>query len=69
VDRDGVKAGSIVDLHIDEQTEQPTWGMVRTGLLGSPRPSSRPGQLAEQEGTGEADGGGQRHPAAAVLEA
>ena len=35
VDRDGVKAGSIVDLYIDEQTEQPTWGLVRTGLLGS----------------------------------
>jgi uncharacterized protein (TIGR02271 family) len=35
VDRDGVKAGSIVDLYVDEQTEQPTWGLVRTGLLGS----------------------------------
>ena len=35
VDRDGVKAGSIVDLYIDEQTKQPTWGLVRTGLLGS----------------------------------
>jgi len=35
VDRDGVKAGSIIDLYIDEQTGQPTWGLVRTGLLGS----------------------------------
>ena len=35
LDRDGVKAGSIVDLYIDEQTGQPTWGLVRTGLLGS----------------------------------
>jgi uncharacterized protein (TIGR02271 family) len=35
VDRDGVKAGSIVDLYVDEQTGQPTWGLVRTGLLGS----------------------------------
>jgi stress response protein YsnF len=35
VDRDGVKAGSIVDLYVDEQTERPTWGLVRTGLLGS----------------------------------
>ena len=35
VDRDGVKAGSIVDLYIDEQTKQPTWWLVRTGLLGS----------------------------------
>ena len=35
VDRDGVKAGSIVDLYIDDQTGQPTWGLVRTGLLGS----------------------------------
>jgi stress response protein YsnF len=35
VDRDGVKAGSIVDLYVDEQTEQPSWALVRTGLLGS----------------------------------
>jgi uncharacterized protein (TIGR02271 family) len=35
VDRDGVKAGSIVDLYVDEQTERPTWALVRTGLLGS----------------------------------
>jgi uncharacterized protein (TIGR02271 family) len=35
LDRDGVKAGLIVDLYIDEQTEQPTWGLVRMGLLGS----------------------------------
>ena len=35
VDREGVKAGSIIDLYVDEQTEQPTWGLVRTGLLGS----------------------------------
>ena len=35
VDRDGVKAGSIVDLYVDEQTEQPIWALVRTGLLGS----------------------------------
>jgi stress response protein YsnF len=35
VDRDGVKAGSIVDLYVDGQTGQPTWGLVRTGLLGS----------------------------------
>jgi hypothetical protein len=35
LDRDGVKAGSIVDLYIDEQTERPTWGLVRMGLLGS----------------------------------
>jgi hypothetical protein len=27
-----------------------------------------PGELIEQEGAGEADGGGQRHPAAAMLE-
>ena len=35
VDRDGLKAGSIVDLYVDEQTGQPTWALVRTGLLGS----------------------------------
>jgi uncharacterized protein (TIGR02271 family) len=35
VDRDGVKAGSIVDLYVDEQTERPTWALVRTGLLGA----------------------------------
>ena len=31
----GCQAGSIVDLYVDEQTKQPTWGLVRTGLLGS----------------------------------
>ena len=35
LDRDGAKAGSIVDLYIGERTEQPTWALVRTGLLGS----------------------------------
>jgi uncharacterized protein (TIGR02271 family) len=35
VDRDGLTAGSIVDLYVDEQTERPTWALVRTGLLGS----------------------------------
>jgi uncharacterized protein (TIGR02271 family) len=35
VDRDGARAGSIVDLYVDEQTERPTWALVRTGLLGS----------------------------------
>jgi uncharacterized protein (TIGR02271 family) len=35
VDRDGVKAGSIVTLYVDQQTERPTWALVRTGLLGS----------------------------------
>jgi uncharacterized protein (TIGR02271 family) len=35
VDRDGLKAGSIVDLYVDEQAGQPTWALVRTGLLGS----------------------------------
>jgi uncharacterized protein (TIGR02271 family) len=35
VDGDGLKAGSIVDLYVDEQTGQPTWALVRTGLLGS----------------------------------
>jgi uncharacterized protein (TIGR02271 family) len=30
-----LKAGSIVHLYIDEQTERPTWALVRTGLLGS----------------------------------
>jgi uncharacterized protein (TIGR02271 family) len=35
VDRDGLKAGSIIDLYVDEHTEQPTWALVRTGLLGS----------------------------------
>jgi uncharacterized protein (TIGR02271 family) len=35
VDRDGLKAGSIVNLYVDQQTERPIWALVRTGLLGS----------------------------------
>ena len=35
VDRDGVKAGSIVNLFVDRQTARPIWALVRTGLLGS----------------------------------
>jgi hypothetical protein len=35
VDRDGYKAGTIVNLHLDEGTQQVDWALVRTGLLGS----------------------------------
>ena len=56
VDRDGVKAASIVDLYIDEQTKQPTWGWC-TGLLTAAdagahgpghRPARRDGQRRRQ---------------------
>jgi stress response protein YsnF len=35
IDRDGDKAGTIVNFYLDEETGQPDWAVVRTGLLGS----------------------------------
>ncbi len=35
IDNDGDKIGSISDIYLDEQTEQPEWFAVRTGLLGT----------------------------------
>jgi stress response protein YsnF/sporulation protein YlmC with PRC-barrel domain len=35
IDRDGDKVGTIVNLYLDEETGQPDWAVVRTGLLGS----------------------------------
>jgi hypothetical protein len=40
----------------------------RSADPGRRQPSDRSGEFAEQEGAGKADGGGQRHPPAAVLE-
>jgi len=34
-DRDGDKAGTIVNFYLDEEAGQPDWAVVRTGLLGS----------------------------------
>jgi stress response protein YsnF len=35
IDRDGDKVGTIVNFYLDEETGQPDWAVVRTGLLGS----------------------------------
>jgi uncharacterized protein (TIGR02271 family) len=35
IDRDGDKVGTIVNFYLDEETGQPEWAVVRTGLLGS----------------------------------
>jgi uncharacterized protein (TIGR02271 family) len=35
VGRDGQKIGSVEDIYLDRETEEPEWAMVRTGLFGS----------------------------------
>jgi uncharacterized protein (TIGR02271 family) len=34
VDRHGTKVGTVVELYVDERTDQPEWAAVRTGLFG-----------------------------------
>jgi uncharacterized protein (TIGR02271 family) len=34
-DRDGDKVGTLDEIYLDEQTGQPAWGLVKTGLFGS----------------------------------
>src|SRR5919107_779929 len=34
VDRDGDKIGKLEEIYLDEQTGQPEWGLVSTGLFG-----------------------------------
>ena len=50
VDRDGDKIGQVVDVYLDEDTDQPEWIAVKTGLLGS-RLSFAP--IAEASTSGE----------------
>ena len=35
IDRDGDKIGSIGDVYLDDQTGQPEWLTVKTGLFGT----------------------------------
>jgi uncharacterized protein (TIGR02271 family) len=49
IDRDGDKIGSIGDVYLDEQTGQPEWLTVRTGLFGT-RESFVPTVDARAEG-------------------
>jgi uncharacterized protein YrrD len=41
VGSDGQKIGSVEDIYIDRETEEPEWAMVKTGLFG-PRGLSCP---------------------------
>ncbi|HEV2071989.1 MAG TPA: PRC-barrel domain-containing protein, partial [Acidimicrobiales bacterium] len=34
VDADGDKVGNIEDIYLDNETQQPEWALVHTGLLG-----------------------------------
>src|SRR5690242_20491098 len=49
IDRDGDKIGSIGEVYLDEQTGQPEWLTVRTGLFGT-RESFVPSADARAEG-------------------
>jgi sporulation protein YlmC with PRC-barrel domain len=35
VDRDGGKLGTITDIYLDEDTGQPEWALINTGLFGT----------------------------------
>lgn len=35
VDRDGDKVGSLEEIYLDAETDEPTWGAVKTGMFGS----------------------------------
>jgi sporulation protein YlmC with PRC-barrel domain len=49
VDRDGEKLGSLSEVYLDAETDQPAWFAVRTGLFGA-RSSFVPVEGAELEG-------------------
>src|SRR5918992_4845419 len=49
IDRDGDKIGSISDVYLDDETGQPEWLTVKTGLFGS-RESFVPTAEARAEG-------------------
>ncbi len=38
VDPDGDKIGTIESIYVDDQTGQPEWALVNTGLFGASRP-------------------------------
>jgi uncharacterized protein (TIGR02271 family) len=49
MDNDGNRIGTIEDIYLDQETDQPEWAVVKTGLLGS-RVSFVPLAEASQEG-------------------
>src|ERR671921_496454 len=59
VDADGDKVGTVEELFRDEETEQPEWAAVRTGLFGTklsfvqiknaPKIDDSNGELSQQE--------------------
>ena len=73
VDRDGDKVGTIESIYLDDQTGQPEWALVNTGLFGTkpdlraPRPGQayrrqRPGPVREAAGQGRPQHGRRRPP-------
>jgi uncharacterized protein (TIGR02271 family) len=50
VSRDGEKIGSVEDIYLDRETEEPEWAMVRTGLFG-PRGTFVPLAEATMQGS------------------
>jgi hypothetical protein len=41
VDADESKVGKIEDIYLDNDTQEPAWALVHTGLLPTARPRSR----------------------------
>jgi uncharacterized protein (TIGR02271 family) len=50
LDSDGNRIGTVEDIYLDQETDQPEWAVVKTGLLGS-RVSFVPLAEATQEGS------------------
>jgi hypothetical protein len=50
-DRDGDKIGSIEEIYLDAETDQPEWALVHTGLFGTKRTFVPIGDATERDGT------------------
>jgi hypothetical protein len=50
-DRDGDKIGSIDEIYLDAQTNEPEWALVNTGLFGTKRTFVPLTEVTEEDGT------------------
>src|SRR5215210_5537087 len=50
-DRDGDKLGSIEEIYLDTETNEPEWALVNTGLFGTKRTFVPLSQATESDGT------------------
>jgi uncharacterized protein (TIGR02271 family) len=50
IDRDGDKIGSIEEIYLDAETDEPEWALVNTGLFGTKQTFVPLGEASETEG-------------------